>query len=167
MSDLGTHRGRPIVGMRMSVAKVGAGLDNPIALDPDSVGELEVGDTVTICVDAVLVDEHFPAEHRKEPAEGGVFRAFGFDATATYFVDPGSVIEARQRHLERVELAQRERAKKPPKDVPPVADGQQELEVDGAALERAHITGDHKDGKVEGCESCAWEDELEEQEADG
>ena len=167
MTDLGEYMGRPIDATSIAVRGIGGGLDDPLAIDPEVV---PIGGHRMLCVPVVCV-EHTPrVKDRKEPDEDDLTLVHIFVGDGpVFFIDPGVVIEARQEHAEKVQLAasEQERRKRAAK-----AQGgggedpeQRVLDVDAEALRTAHLQGAHADGLVDGCVECEWEHELERTEA--
>lgn len=147
-ANLGEHKGRPIVGTGIIIRNTGDGLSQAMAVEPR---DLDIGDEVYVLVEATCVDMHYPAEDPKYPAIGGLRRIPVLRAGTATFLDPSEATAA----IERQKVANREYADR--------AAGQ--VTISAAILDAEHADGAHR-RLVEGCEACAEEKRLADEEAD-
>ena len=145
MSDLGFYEDRPIIGVKAIVRKTGDGLSESVKVDPAMALDIAVGDEGFIVFEYKCVDVHHPAEDRKNPADGGVYRVPVLDAGTSTFMDAEVVAQAIRDQREKNERFREEQR------------GQHRLSD-------AELIADHDDGNhagdvypVEHCPRCADE----------
>lgn len=145
MSD--THNGRSIVGKKIEIRQTGGEFSKDLLVaNADELDDITVGSERTLAVRVVCVDEHYPAENRKEPSDGGVTHKLVFDPTEVTIIAPELV--------ESMFVAQREKVQA----IKDSMEGQTTL--DGEAKQQAHDAGTHADGLVDGCPACDAEKAL-------
>lgn len=151
--DLGTYEGRQIIGVKTIVQKTGDGLSEAVKVDPAMALDIAIGDEGFIVFEYKCIDVRHPAENRKNPAEGGVYRVPVLDAGTSTFMDAEVVANAIREQREKNERFREEQR------------GQHRLSD-------AELIADHDEGKhtgdvfpVEHCPRCADEVAAVEREA--
>lgn len=141
-----THNGREIVGTKIEIRKTGGEFSEDLLVaNIDALDGVRVGSELVLAMRVRCVDEHHPAEDRKDPAAGGVFHKLVFDPAEVTVVD-ASIVEASF-------VAQRDRVQQA-KDR---AVGN--TTVDGQIRAAEHERGEHTE-LVDGCSECEREREL-------
>jgi hypothetical protein len=141
-----THNGRLIVGQKVEFRKMGGEFsEDLIVANPELLDGVTVGSRVTVAVDLVCIDEHFPAEDRKEPEDGGVFQKLVFDPEAVVVINRSKVAKDFKAQEDAVQAA---------KDA---AIGQESI---SSQLVAQHEAGEHASGLVDDCPECEAEAAL-------
>lgn len=141
-----THHGRLIVGTKVEFRKMGGEFSQDLMVtNPELLKDCQVGTRLTVAMDLVCIDEHFPAEDRKEPDDGGVYEKFVFDPEDVVVIDRSKVAKDFKAQADAVQAA---------KDA---AEGQRTLSQE---LEDAHERGEHADGLIDDCPECEREAAL-------
>lgn len=141
-----SHNGRLIVGQLIEFRKMGGEFSGKLTVaNPEILNGLKVGDRITAAVDLVCIDEHFPAEDRKEPDDGGVFHKFVFDPEDVVVIDRSKVAKDFQAQADAVQAAKDAEA------------GQESI---SSQLTAQHEAGDHASGLVDDCPECEREAAL-------
>lgn len=142
------HNGRPITGQKIEIRQTGGEFSKELQVaNVDELKDCKVGDELTVAMRLVCIDEHFPAENRKEPDAGGLEQKLVFDPREVTIIDHDDVEAAFDAQRERVQRA---------KDA---AEGQGRLPTD-EELHSAHTAGEHAGSLVDGCVDCDAETEL-------
>lgn len=143
-----THNGRPIVDDKIEIRQTGGEFSKDMLVaNIDQLLDTKQGDELVLAVRVVCVDEHYPVQDRKEPADGGFIRKLIFDSREVTIVDETVVARFFDEQRDRVQRAQDE------------AEGQ--TTVDSQLLVASHEAGEHSAGLVDGCIECDKEAALE------
>lgn len=139
------HHGRLIVGWKAEFRKMGGEFSEDLVVaNPELLKDVKVGDRLTVAMDLVCIDEHFPAEDRKEPDEGGVFQKLIFDPEDVVVIDRSKVAGDFKAQADAIQAA---------KDA---ADGNSSID---SQIADQHDAGEHKK-LVDGCVECEKEAAL-------
>lgn len=148
-----THNGRAIVGRKMELRQMGGAFSADLLVaNPDLLAQAKTGTELTLAVRVACIDEHFPGEDRKNPAEGGVLHVLIFDPRTVTVVEDSAVSSTFDAQAAAVQKAKDDAA------------GNVTVQESIAdALEAAHLEGDHQE-LVEDCPLCDWEGEVKDSE---
>lgn len=145
---LGTFEGASVRRAAITIPNAAGGLRDALKIEPQV---FRAGDHVTVVMDLVCVDLHFPAIDKAAPG-GDRERVHVFKAEGATFIDRELVASVLDEQCVRIEAA---------KD----AESGQER-IDGAKLDLDHFEGKHADALVAGCAKCDEERELIAEERD-
>jgi CBS domain containing-hemolysin-like protein len=148
-----THNGRTVAGERIELRKMGGAFSEKLLVaNAELLDGVTIGTRMTLAVDVVCIDEHYPAVDRavEKIDESEVEHLLVFDPTDVVIIDRSKVAKAFKDQAANVQKAKDD------------ARGQATVQESiGDKLEEAHLAGDHADGLVADCPLCSWEGEVE------